>query len=447
MERRPFEIQFSLGPIPVVIEPSFWIIGLLMGFSPEQPIRTLLWVFIVFFSVLVHELGHALVARRLGASAAIRLYSFGGLTLPDRRLSRWGEVGMSLAGPFAGFLLGGGFLALTLVQPPSNELSVWFLRQLYWVNFGWGIINLFPVPPLDGGHVLMGVLGSERRRLALLIGGVVGGAVAVLSGVLLSSLYLPLLFSLLAFRNFQARTAMGRQDAVATDPASDEIARGWTALSSGNDQEAMRVGESVLEHAQDPESRNRARDLLAWVALAQASTRTALRHLERTEPPEAARALTWALVLEAIDPPRALPYARTAVEKEPSETAASLLLRLCLREGQMVEAEGLARTFSWQRGSARSTALGEVDFAKGEFGSAADHYRSAFEASGQAPDAYNAACSLARAGRTDQALEWLRRALGAGFGDVEQLVKDPDLASLRADPAFAKLVADHRPAS
>ena len=98
MNRRPFELAFSLGSIPVVIEPSFWIITLLFAAQGgTDVVKIALWTAIVFFSVLIHELGHALMAKAFGAGAAIRLYSFGGLTYPTSRLSRAGEIVMSLA--------------------------------------------------------------------------------------------------------------------------------------------------------------------------------------------------------------------------------------------------------------------------------------------------------------------------------------------------------------
>ena len=70
--------------------------------------RLPLWLGILFVSILIHELGHALTARLFGARAWVQLYSFGGLAHPDRPLPKWRAIAMTLAGPFAGFAFGGG---------------------------------------------------------------------------------------------------------------------------------------------------------------------------------------------------------------------------------------------------------------------------------------------------------------------------------------------------
>ena len=77
----------------------------------------LIFAIVVFVSILVHELGHALAFRRYGTASRIVLYHFGGLAIPEE--SPWGEsqwrlsddrperneIVISLAGPVAGFLL------------------------------------------------------------------------------------------------------------------------------------------------------------------------------------------------------------------------------------------------------------------------------------------------------------------------------------------------------
>ncbi|MFL6843513.1 MAG: TPR end-of-group domain-containing protein [Allosphingosinicella sp.] len=55
-------------------------------------------------------------------------------------------------------------------------------------------------------------------------------------------------------------------------------------------------------------------------------------------------------------------------------------------------------------------------------------------------NAYNIACAYALLGDKDQAFDWLNRSLAARYLDLQSLAADPDLASLRGDPRFAKLV-------
>ena len=448
MERRPFELAFKLGDIPVVVEPSFWVISLLFGAAGDATVvHVLLWTAIVFLSVLVHELGHAAACKAFGAGATIRLYSFGGLTYPSQRLSRVGEVLMSLAGPFAGFTLGGLMVLLARFQPPESELAAWFLRQFYWVNFIWGIVNLLPVPPLDGGHVLSGLLGDQRRRLSVLLGAIFAALISAgfawyFNGRLL---YPVLLFGFFAYQNFRVYSALGEATVAEPKERPDltaELAQGWAALSAGDEKAAARVALYVLKGAPDAAGQNPARDLLAWVALAEGNSRAAIQQLEQIDPPGAARALTWAMALESVDPAKALEHALVALEQEPSETTARLALKLSLKQQQLDRAEQIARTHGWQRAGAGESALAEVAFARGQFPEAADHYQSAYSAGSQLADAYNAACALARSGDVAQALIWLRRCFAAGFQEIDQLKRDPDLEAVRQDPSFGQLLRD-----
>jgi hypothetical protein len=350
---------------------------------------------------------------------------------------------MALAGPAAGFILGGLIALAVRFASPAQPLVAFAVRQLLWVNVGWGLINLIPVLPLDGGHVLMGALGPKRQKAALIAGGVVGALTAAGAGFA-GQIYIAVLFALLAARNFQLGLASPRaQEAAIT--ADEALAKGWQALSRGEEEPARRLATLVAEHAGDPDVRNRARDLLAWCALARAERREALRQLEGSEPPESARALTWAMVLDSLDEPgRALPYALRAVELEPSETSGMLAVRLLLRDKQFERAAELARRIAWARPAARESALGEIAFAQNDYRAAAAHFESAFQASGHAGDAYNAGCSYARAGERTPATAWIKRALEAGFDDLEQLARDPDLAGVREDPEIARRLRSPR---
>jgi Zn-dependent protease len=439
-----FDIHFRAGPLPVVIEPSFWIGALMLGSGLGASPRLLIWVLVVLASVLVHEFGHAAAGLAFGVRSRIRLHLFGGLTLPERALPRWHDVLMSLAGPCAGFAFAG------LIWLTGRAFAIWEREPLWqsayedgvWVNVAWGVLNLLPVLPLDGGHVLFGVLGPRRHRWVLGIGGAVAASIALAAGALRHDYYLAVLLGLFAFRNFQAlfaadKAPRGPAEAITLDQA---LARGWAALSGGQLDDADRLGRMVLEHASEPGDRNRARDLLAWAALASANSRGALQQLERTEPPEAARALTWAMVLDAIEErSRALPYALRALETEPSETAANLAIRLHAMTGGWEKAMALAHSFAWQRPGSRDASLGEAAFSRGAFTTAAEHYAAAFAATGQPGEAYNAACSHARSGNRGDAHAWLRRAVGAGLKDPDQILADPDLASLKGDPELDAL--------
>lgn len=215
-------IRFSLFGIPVEIQPFFWVVTALLGGatyadSREAFLAVSLFVIAALISILVHELGHALTGRKLGGGyATIMLTSFGGLAMNQGgRFTRHQRFLMIAAGPGAGFafllviivilsLIFGGadVMALTSrelfgIRMPfrTNELVDFlndkpfmhlFLGNLLWINFWWGLVNLLPVMPLDGGQITDLYVKPQRR--VFLIGLVAASAMA-LYGFLKMGLY------------------------------------------------------------------------------------------------------------------------------------------------------------------------------------------------------------------------------------------------------------------
>ncbi len=439
----PFTWQFNLGRIPVVVEPSFWLVSFIFAMYrlPHYP-YVLSWIAVVFVSILIHEVGHALAAMSLGCDvAAIRLYSFGGLTYPDRALSRWRDVLVSAAGPFAGFFFGGLIWLVDRYIPARTMFGAVVIQDLMWVNFIWGFINLMPVPPLDGGHILRGVLGPTRQRRTLGVGVIAAGGMVVWA-LSRRSYYLAFLFGWMGYGCWQAlsvaRDIKPLQPQKVVDPEPDALARGWKALRSGHESEAARLGHHALSAAGPGEESNAARDLLAWVALADGNPRAAISHLEKVEPPQAARPYSLAMAFEAAGlHERALPPALDALAREPSDAVAALAVGLLVKARRLDEAERTARDFAWKTAAKRDALLADVAAAREDHGAAAALFASAFEAAGQPEHAYQAARSHARGGQVQAAAEWLKRALEAGFDDLESLQQEPTLAEVRAHPDIA----------
>lgn len=227
------DLKFSLLGIPVRIHPYFWVMAVFLGL--HQPnVRTLLvWVAAVFIAVLVHELGHALTMRAYGYRPQIILYAFGGMATygPYHSLDAQGQsheahVQIAAAGPLAGFLLAaaiavllkvagpgihvewiGGFLPLVVPNGMvGSPMLTLFVLYLMLVCVFWGVINLLPVFPLDGGqiarHLLLRVSPAQGLQLSLILSVVAGLAVAVFAFVVLGSWFLGLLFGLLAYNSF-----------------------------------------------------------------------------------------------------------------------------------------------------------------------------------------------------------------------------------------------------
>ena len=234
-----YDLRFNLLGIPVRVHPLFWVVTLLLGSSSRSIFQILIWIFAIFVSILIHEMGHSLAFRRYGQPSYIILHFSGGLTVPES--ISWGgrsanvgfspneNIFISLAGPFAGFLLA-GLIAVGVVLSGGSILTTYLLgiiplpvnavlpfgggilsslvTTLLWINIFWGLINLMPVYPLDGGNVARFLLlqadplNGVRKSLWLSV--IAGGLVGLAGFFLLGSVYMALLFGFLAFQSYQS---------------------------------------------------------------------------------------------------------------------------------------------------------------------------------------------------------------------------------------------------
>lgn len=174
-----YDLHFSVLGIPVRVHPLFWLICLLLGGTRDVG-GALRWVGVVFVSILIHELGHALVARSYGAQTWITLYGFGGLaSYRGIRADTRTSIGISFAGPMAGFLFAAVIAAAIVVsghefdflwwkigdgKPIFNATLYLTIYDLFFVNIFWGLVNLLPVFPLDGGRISMALLEAANPR-------------------------------------------------------------------------------------------------------------------------------------------------------------------------------------------------------------------------------------------------------------------------------------------
>jgi Zn-dependent protease len=154
---------------------------------------------VIIVSILVHELGHAFVARRMGLGPVrIVLHGFGGLTHFSKRPDNRQGVIVSLAGPVAGMALGilSWLIAGAILGPQSHFLTVLGFQLLIWINIFWSFFNLLPMYPLDGGQVLWHALAlkmppGRARRITKQISmatSVGVGVYALISGYLFVAL-------------------------------------------------------------------------------------------------------------------------------------------------------------------------------------------------------------------------------------------------------------------
>jgi len=209
-------MQFQLLGFPVRVDPSFWFMAIILGGTRADVRGALVWVGVVFVSILVHELGHALMARQYGFRPAIMLYSMGGLTSwqMTHPISEWKRILVSAAGPMAGFVLGTAvILAKGSMPADSPYFASMAVRDLIWVNIGWGVLNLLPILPLDGGHIMNSIAvlarGKRDSRIPLYVSIVISGLLFALS-LYHRQIWMGILTGWMAYTNFRSLQTLSR---------------------------------------------------------------------------------------------------------------------------------------------------------------------------------------------------------------------------------------------
>jgi Zn-dependent protease len=202
---RPFGVPVSLDPSFALVLPLFaWMIGsqvgpfaelfaqlgidldpdtLTRGFTP--PLLGLSAALGLFLSVLVHEFGHALTARRYRVrTLRITLWFLGGVAqFDDIPRQRGAEAVVAIAGPITSALLSGGMWLLLRSDLLVGGVA-FVAAYLMFTNAALAIFNLLPALPLDGGRVLRSLLAwGTNPRLATRVSAVIGRLVAILLGV------------------------------------------------------------------------------------------------------------------------------------------------------------------------------------------------------------------------------------------------------------------------
>jgi Zn-dependent protease/CBS domain-containing protein len=176
MMRDAWRIGHLFG-IPLRIHVSWLIVFGLVSWSlaagyfpaqlPDLPVwsywaKAIIAALMFFVSVILHELGHSLVARRRGVGiASITLFVFGGVSeMRDEPRTPRHEFEIAVIGPLISLALAGVFGSIGLVArgdgPPTGMTVV--VLYLASVNVLVGIFNLLPAFPLDGGRVLRAAL-------------------------------------------------------------------------------------------------------------------------------------------------------------------------------------------------------------------------------------------------------------------------------------------------
>ena len=184
-----------------------WTFGLLLlgvpalylwqGATPQAALVGTAVILAVFGCVILHELGHALTARRFDVPTRdITLYPIGGIArlarIPEEAMK---EFWIAVAGPAVNVVIAAAMAALTLALDMSFSPSALFgpegpasgnvLATLLWINLALALFNMLPAFPMDGGRVLRALLATRLSYArATQIAANVGQAMALGFGLL-----------------------------------------------------------------------------------------------------------------------------------------------------------------------------------------------------------------------------------------------------------------------
>ena len=283
------------------------------------------WVVVVFQGILMHELGHALVGRAFGREPRVELIALGGLTWWEQSeaLTPGRSIAVSFAGPAVGIFI--GLLALIGLDSRVAEegsLTRYALSSLVYVNLGWGLLNLLPVMPLDGGNIVAAALewiSPKRGRLMACYVSFAVIGVLFAATVYFQQYPATILLVLLGFSTFQAlrieRQRLGLQPPDEA-PNVSPVERAFTALERGDGPSLVAIASELVTQAHTTQELDEAFHLLAWGRLMNGEASEAyeaLRSLSGERAPDPA--LEGAVLVELGKPEEAVPLLEEACER------------------------------------------------------------------------------------------------------------------------------------
>jgi Zn-dependent protease len=250
-----FRIGSILG-ITVRVHVLLVLLVILLLFSRSMDLADGLTLAFLGIILLLHELGHCLVARHFGIRVVdITLWPLGGMArmsaVPE---SSWIEGWIAIAGPAVNFALAAISAPIFLwlyATEGSRSLAAYLLSAFAGINVAMGVFNLIPVFPTDGGRVLRAFLARNggwvrATERAVVVGRVIAVALAIL-GIVSGQWMLPLLALWLWWMGTQEVQAVRARHAPAPPP--DPFAEFARRAAAGADPRATAQAEAFGRRA------------------------------------------------------------------------------------------------------------------------------------------------------------------------------------------------------
>ncbi len=474
-------VRFTFLRVPVLVQPLFWIGAVFLGLFAFNDLpealrlqALLVWVPIMFFAVLVHEMGHALMGRRFGLDPEVHLLMLGGRTTwsTGRRLTPGRSIAVSFAGPAVGLVLGGSlYFALPYLPPIRHPLVEVAAFSFVWTNLGWAIFNLVPIVGLDGGNIMAATFekfaGARGVRAAHVLSIFIAAALATFF-LTSGNFFMAIMLGFMAFENYQRwQLAAHWQEGIQrrgpprastptpkiaarsiplAEPGDEraieaDVQKAYEALEDENHAQVRRIAESLVPRIRTDAHRFDVAHLVAWGRLLTGDPIGAERALRQLLPlgrrPDAL--LEGSLLLDLGRPDDALAPLSEALVSRSDDFVASRVARAATgarKLGPVIDALRKAKSDAAPRPF--QIIVSEL-MREGQVEGAAELGEALFARFGVGTDAFNVACAHARSGQYDEALAWLDKALGAGLPDPKVLLEDDDLREVRERPEFEAL--------
>ena len=452
---------FRAFGVPTTVQLSHFLGAVMFGFwilRSQYPQLIVIWMAIVFVSVLLHELGHAFAMRRYGLEPEITLYMFGGLTSTSSRgmsrLTRPQRIFISFAGPGMGFLFGGLvylFITFVPIPIPNSELGRVALSQtiswLLFVNLGWGVLNLIPVSPLDGGHILEDVMGPRRERLTYKVMIVVAIAVSVLVLTYLKFAYfIIIIMGIGAYQAYQRLQMIGsatrRVDPTPAKAAEAKVPpemraklqEAKNALADDRYDEAGTIAELILGEKPPKPARIEALHIIGWAHLLEdrpAEAERALKAIAKETEPDLA--LLGALLFHKDDQAGAREVFETArAAGDDRKEIVGPLIQILIGQGEVARAAAVALDVVETLSEDDARQMATIAYESDAYQWSARLHEAVFDRTDDPADAYEAARAMAMHGDVGRSLALLRRAVAAGYSDAGRVWSDKALEKLRS---------------
>lgn len=243
------------GKIPILIHPFFWVLASVIGvLYGGISVLALVWIVIVFISVLFHEMGHAITALVFGQHPQISLVGLGGLTTYEGKgLNYLKQFLIVLNGPVFGLVLCFFCYQISIKEIFQNAYLVYFFSGMWKINLFWSVINLLPIMPLDGGQLMRivfeAIFGERGFRIAIFLGMILAFALAICSFIFLKGFWIAgMIFFLFAYQNFELfrkSRLISRSDH--DEKTKEEINLAERALQQGDKQVAKKHFSQIRE--------------------------------------------------------------------------------------------------------------------------------------------------------------------------------------------------------